>query len=161
MAAPALPDMVTAEGRQEAISKLEPDFHGLMEREGISEMLQARLSNAGVKSINIFSVIGETAADIRQFAVDHCNMDRGRDVVAVAGLIDLWNPCKTRMLTRHKEEAEAISSAMPPQLNRTEAQDLKSKIEQLHYVLEDKVTPSIGTLESLFEQVDSGEFKTM
>ena len=32
MAAPALPDLATAEGRQEAIAKLDPDFHGLMER---------------------------------------------------------------------------------------------------------------------------------
>jgi hypothetical protein len=66
MAAPALPDLATAEGRQEAIAKLDPDFHGLMERKGIAEMLQATLSNAGVKSISIFSVIGEGAGDIRQ-----------------------------------------------------------------------------------------------
>jgi len=38
---------------------------------------------------------------------------------------------------------------------------LKAKFEQLHYTLEDRVPPSIGTLESLFEQIDSGEFKTM
>lgn len=38
---------------------------------------------------------------------------------------------------------------------------MKAKFEQLHYTLEDRVAPSIGTLESLFEQIDSGEFKTM
>ena len=161
MAALQLPDLATAEGRQEAISKLEPDFHGLMERKAISEAIQATLSNAGVKSIGIYSVIGETAQDVRQFATDHCNLDRGWQVVEIAGLIDLWNACKTRMITRHKAEAEAVSSAMPPPLNKTEAQDLKSKFETLHYLLEDKVAPSIGTLESLFEQMDSGELKVM
>jgi hypothetical protein len=55
MAAPPLPDLATAEGRQEAISKLDPDFHGLMERKGISEVLQATLSNAGVKGIGIYT----------------------------------------------------------------------------------------------------------
>jgi len=54
MAAPPLPDLATAEGRQEAIPKLDPDFHGLMERKGmISEVLQATLSNAGVKGMHI------------------------------------------------------------------------------------------------------------
>lgn len=114
MAAPALPDLATAEGRQEAIAKLDPDFHGLMGRKGLAEMLQATLSNAGVKSISIFSVIGEGAGDI------HCNLDRERDVVVIAGLIDLWKACKTRMVTRHKAEAEAICAAMPPPPNRTE-----------------------------------------
>lgn len=122
-----MPDLATAESREEAISKLEPDFHGLMERKGIAELLQATLTDAGVKSTSIFSVIGENVADIRQFAVDHCNLDRGRDVVTIAGLIDQWDACNTRMITRHKAEAEAISSAMPPPLNRKEAQDLKSK----------------------------------
>ena len=161
MAAPALPDLDTAEGRQEAIALLDPDFHGLMERKGISELIQARLSNAGVKSIGIFSVIGETAQDVRQFAVDQCHLERGRQVVEIASVIDLWNACKSRMITRHKAEAEAVSSALPPPLNKTEAQDLKSKFETLHYELEDKVSPSIGTLESLFEQMDSGEMKVM
>lgn len=41
-------------------------------------------------------------------------------MVVIAGLIDLWNARKTRMVTRHKAEAEAISAAMPPPLNRTE-----------------------------------------
>jgi hypothetical protein len=105
--------------------------------------------------------MGETAQDVRQFATDHCNLDRGRQVVEIAGLIDLWNACKTRMITRHKAEAEAVSSALLAPLNKTEAQDLKSKFETLHYPLEDKVAPSIGTLESLFEQMDSGELKVM
>eukprot|EP00435_Cladocopium_sp_Y103_P039175 s391_g10.t1 len=116
MAAPAdLPDLGTAEGRKAAIEKLDTDFHGLMERKGVSGLLQATLSNAGVKSIGI----------------------------------------------KHKAEAEAVSSAMPPPLNKTEAQELKTRFEQVHYKLEDRVAPAAGTLEFLFEQVDSGEFKTM
>ena len=54
------PILDTAEGRQETISLLDPDFHGMMERKGITEVLQATLSNAGVKSIGIYSVIRES-----------------------------------------------------------------------------------------------------
>ena len=76
MAAPVLPDLDTAEGRAEAIRLLDPDFQGLLERKGLSDRLQGTLSNAGVRSISLFSVIGDTAAEVRTFAVDHCKIGR-------------------------------------------------------------------------------------
>ena len=161
MAAPVLPDLDTAEGRAEAIRLLDPDFQGLLERKGLSDRLQGTLSNAGVRSISLFSVIGDTAAEVRTFAVDHCNLDRGRDVVAVAGMIDAWQASKTRMATRNQSEADAVNASIPPPLNKAEAQDLRVRFEQLHYKLEDKVTPSTGTLEQLFEQIETGEWKRM
>ena len=102
-------------------------------------------------------MIGDTAADVRQFATDHCGLDRNRDVVAVAGMIDAWQACKTRMQTRNQAEADAVNSSMPPPLNKTEAQDLRNRFERL----EDKVTPATGTLEQLFEQVETGEWQRM
>lgn len=154
-------DLDTADGRAAAIKELDPDFQGLLERKSMSERLQGTLANAGVKSISLFSVIGDTAADVRQFATDHCGLDRNRDVVAVAGMIDAWQACKTRMLTRNQAEADAVNSSMPPPLNKTEAQDLRNRFEQMHYRLEDKVTPATGTLEQLFEQVETGEWQRM
>eukprot|EP00435_Cladocopium_sp_Y103_P029829 s306_g7.t1 len=160
-AAAALPDLDTAEGREAAIKLLDPDFQGLLERKGLSERLQGTLSNAGVKSISLYAVLGEVANDIRTFAVDHCALDRGRDVVPIACMIDAWQACKTRMLTRNQAEADAVSASMPPPLNKSEAQDLRNRFEQMHYRLEDKVTPSTGTLEQLFEQIETGEWKRM
>eukprot|EP00435_Cladocopium_sp_Y103_P049796 s841_g15.t1 len=110
-AAGGLPDLNTAEGRAEAIKRLDPDFHGVLERKEVSEQHQALLSNLGVKSVSKFAVIAEATADVRQFAVDQMQVDRARDMVAVAGIVDAWNACKTRMETRHKAEAEALSSA--------------------------------------------------
>lgn len=133
--AAAVPDLTTAAGRAEAIAALDPDFQGLLD--------------------------GETAADIRTFAVDHLALDRNRDVVQVASIVDLRQACKTRMQTRHQAEADAAASAMPPPINKTEAQDLKMRFEQMHYKMEDRVAPSTGTLEELFEQVEAGEWKTM
>ena len=123
-------DLDTAEGRAAAIKELDPDFQGLLERKSMSERLQGTLANAGVKGISLFSVIGDTAADVRQFATDHCGLDRNRDVVAVAGMIDAWQACKTRMQTRNQAEADAVNSSMPPPLNKTE--DLRNRFEQTH-----------------------------
>ena len=157
----AAPDLNTEEGRREAIQKLDPDFQGLLERKVVPERLQGTISNLGVLSISRFSVIGDTSAEIRTFGVDQCGLERARDVVQLAGLVDAWEASKTRMKVRHQAEADAAIASLPPPMNKMEAQDLKVRFEQMHYKLEDKVAPSTGTLEQLFEQIEAGEWKNM
>ena len=65
------------------------------------------------------------------------------------------------MESRHQAEAEASLASMPSPINKVEAQDLRLKFEQLHYRLEDKVSPATCTLELVFDQVESGEWKPM
>ena len=154
-------DLATAEGVRDAVASLDPDFQGLLERKELAQVVQARLGNVGVRSISRFSVIGEANGDVRAFAVDHLRMDRGRDVVQIAALVDAWQASKTRMSVRHQVEAEAATASLPPPVNKTEAQDLRVRFEQMHYKLEDKVTPASGTLEQMFEQVEAGEWKNM
>ena len=160
-AAMAAPDLNTAEGRAEAVAKLDPDFQGLLERKLVSETLQGTLSNLNVRSVSLFSVIGEETNDVRNFLVNQCQLDRANDVVAIASLVDAWNACKTRMKVRHQAEAEAQAGALPPPLNRTEAQDLRIRFEQMHYKLEDRAAPASGVLELIMEQVESGEFRPL
>ena len=157
----AVHDLDVPEGLAEAIKALDPDFQGLLERKDVPARLQGTLSNTGVKSISRFAVLGESAADLRRFATDHCNLAAARDVVQIAGLIDAWEASRTRMQARHKAEAEASIASLPPPMNKTEAQDLKVRFEQAHYKLEDKVWPATGTLEVLFDQVESGEWRHM
>ena len=45
------------------------------------------LSNLGVPSISKFAALAEAASDVRAFAVDHCQLVRGRDVVSIASLV--------------------------------------------------------------------------
>ena len=154
-------DLNTAEGRAEAVKLLDPDFQGVVEQKKVSERVQATMAVANVRSISLFSVLGEATTDIRTFAADQCGLDRNRDMVEVASLVDAWNACKTRMTVRHQAQAEAHNAQLPPPMNKTEAQDLRARFEQMFYKLEDKVSPATGTLELLSEQVDSGEFRAM
>ena len=154
-------DLNTAEGRAAAVKLLDPDFQGLLEQKKVSERVQATMAVANVRSISLFSVLGEATTDIRTFAADQCGLDRNRDMVEVASLVDTWNACKTRMTVRHQAQAEAHNAQLPPPMNKTEAQDLRARFEQMFYKLEDKVSPATGTLELLSEQVDSGEFRAM
>ena len=82
-------------------------------------------------------------------------------MVRIAGLVDVWEACKTRMTVRHQAEAEASVASLPPPMNKAEVQVLRVRFEQMHYRLEDKVAPATGTLEQLFEQVEAGEWKSM
>ena len=151
----ALPDLNTAEGLAAAVAALDPDFHGLLERKEVSQLVQGRLSNANVKSISRFAAVGDARADIRTFCTGTA------DVVEIAGVVDTWQASKARMETRHQAEAEASLASMPSPVKKVEAQDLRQKFEQLHYKLEDKVSPATSTMELIFDQVESGEWKAM
>ena len=54
--------------RKDAVSSLDPDFQGLLERKEVAEFIQARLGNLGVKStiISRFSGYGEHATPGKQ-----------------------------------------------------------------------------------------------
>lgn len=151
-------DLGTPEGLAAAIAALDPDFHGLLERKEVTQRVQGRLSNANVKSVSRFAALGDTSADLRTFCAGTLALDRGVDVVEIAGVVDAWQASKSRMQSRHQAEAEASLSSLPNPINKVEAQDLRIRFEQLHYKLEDKVAPSSSTLELIFDQVESGEW---
>ena len=151
----------TAERRKNAILLLEADFHGLLERKGVTEELQARLSVAGVRSISRFNAISDTRADLRQFCTRSLDRDAARHAVEIAALLDAWEAAHTRMQVRHKAEAEAANANLPIAVNKVEIHDLRRKFEALHYKLEEKTMPASGTLEQLFDQIENGEMKVM
>ena len=157
----ALPDLATAEGLATAIELLDPDFHGLLERKEVTQQIQGKLSNANVKSISRFAAVGDVRADLRTFCTGTLALDRNADVVEIAGVVDAWQACKSRMESRHQAEAEASLASLPSPLNKVEAQDLRLRFEQLHYKLEDRVSPATSTLELIFDQLESGEWKPM
>ena len=84
----AAPDVNTAEGRAEALLLLEPDFHGLLQRKDVSELLQAKLAVAGIKSISRFSAVADSRAQLRTFCERPLAMDPARDAVLVASILD-------------------------------------------------------------------------
>ncbi len=154
-------DVDTADGRAQALLLLEPDFHGLLQRKDVSEMVQAKLAVAGIKSISRFSAVADTRAQLRSFCDRSLSMDAARDAVLVASVLDAWEASKTRMEVRHKAEAEAESSNIPASLNKVEYQDIRKRFERMFYKLEDRTTPAAATLEIVCDQVESGELKPL
>ena len=90
----AAPDVNTAEGRAEALLLLEPDFHGLLQRKDVSELLQAKLAVAGIKRISRFSAVADSRAQLRTFCERALAMDPARDAVLVASILDAWEASK-------------------------------------------------------------------
>ncbi len=151
----------TAEERKAAILLLEPDFHGLLERKGVTEELQARLSTLVVRSISRFNAIADDRGQLRTFAVRSLERDAGVHAVEIAAILDAWEAARTRMEVRHKAEAEAASANLPMAVNKVEIHDLKRRFEAMHYKLDEKSMPASGTLEQIFDQLENGELKVM
>ena len=161
MAAPPAPDPNTEEGRVELLAKLDPDFHGLLQRKEVGATQQALLSRAGCKSLSRFAAVADTRAQLRNFLQNTLQMDPATQAMEIASLVDAWEGSKVRMEVRHRAEAEASSSNLPMALQKVEVQDLRKKFENSHYQLEDEVAPVPSTLELLCDQVENGEFKVM
>ena len=151
----------TAEERKAAILLLEPDFHGLLERKGVTEELQARLSVLVVRSISRFNAIADDRSQLRAFAVRSLDRDAAAHAVEIAALLDAWEAARTRMEVRHKAEAEAASANLPMAVNKVEIHDLRRRFEAMHYKLDEKSMPASGTLEQIFDQLENGELKVM
>ena len=153
-------DLNTPEGRA-AEMKLEPDFHGLLERKALDERSQALVASVGVVALSRFSSLADTKAEIRTFCQETLGLHRVNDAVAIAGMVDAWTAAQSRMEARHKAEAEADLAGMPQTLNKAELQDLRTRFEGMHYAVEEKAAPSNGTLELVCDQIESGEWKVM
>ena len=123
--------------------------------------MQARLAMAGVKSLSRYAALADSRQTMREFCRNTLRLDPAAGPVDIAAIIDSWEASRTRMEARHKAEAEASTLGMPMAVNRTEAQDLKRKFEQIHYAIDDKATPANSTLELVFDQVEHGEWRAL
>ena len=148
----------TPERRSRAIKLLEADFHGLLQVKEITEVNQAKLAVAMVRSVSRLSTVADDRAGIRQFCQRVLNLDPNNNMVEIAAIIDAWESCTTRMSVRHKAEAEATLSSQPRAVNKVEL----ARFESIHgYKLKDRTTPAASALEQIFDQVENGEFKNM
>ena len=156
------PGVDTAGARAAAIKLLEPDFHGLLQVKGVSELLQAKLAIAEVRSVSRINAVADDRATVRQFCERSLQLRQQDNMVAVATIVDVWEAAQVRMSVRHKAEAEANIADLPRSVNKVEVQDLIVRYESIHgYKLEDKVTPATTTLEVVFDQLEQGEMKNM
>ena len=152
----------TDERRSNAVALLDADLHGLLQTKGVAVLYQARLSVQRVRGISRLSSIADDRAALRNFCRDTLNMHPQNDVVDIATVVDAWEAARTRMEVRHKAEAEASLAQVPKALNKVEIHDMANRFETLYnYKLEERIMPSAGTLELVFDQIENGELKNM
>ena len=151
-----------AERRLRAIEALDADFHGLLQLKGLSEVLQAKLAVARVRTIARFAAMADSRSAMRQFGNEVLALDPLRDLVEVAALVDAWESATLRVAVRNQAVSEAKVSALPRAVPKVETSNLKEKFEAVHNIkLEDRATPAPSTLEQMFEQIEQGELKNM
>ena len=78
------------EARQdELISKLDPDFVGLLDVKEVEKILKAKLALLGIKTISRFSAVADTRETMREFTQASLSLDPARvpeDIVKVAAM---------------------------------------------------------------------------
>lgn len=148
--------------RANAITLLDADLHGLLQIKEVSEVIQAKLAVAKVRTISRLSTVADNRTGVRKFCTDVLGLDETTDIIDVASMVDACESSSTRMTVRHKAEAEAGLASQPRALNKVEAQDLLTKFQSVHGLkLEDRSIPATSTLEQIFDQVEQGELKNM
>ena len=87
----------TEERRRNAIALIDADLHGLLQVKEMDEVLQAKLAVAKVRSISRVSTIADDRAGMRKFCTEVLSLDKTRDVVEIASLVDTWEAANIRV----------------------------------------------------------------
>ena len=127
-------------------------------------MVQVDLALARVKTINRLAVMADSRAEMRDFCKDSLNLDPAVNAacrVDIAAVIEAWEAAKVRTDVKNNAEAEAAVNSNVKVVPKQEIADIRNRFEQVYEVLDDNLAPSNTSLESLFEQIDQGEFKFM
>ncbi|CAE8621173.1 unnamed protein product, partial [Polarella glacialis] len=160
----AFPGLGSPEAIQAALLLLRPDLLGLLSAKDVEAPTQARLALAKIKSVAKLAVLADTRQDLRTFCKDTLLLDPATDPrarVEVASVVEAWEAAQARLSSRNAAEAEATVNNVAKALPKTELGEIRNKFELTFEKLEDKVSPAAASLETLFEQVDQGEFKFM
>lgn len=160
----AFPGLGSPEAIQAALLLLRPDLLGLLSAKDVEAPTQARLALAKIKSVAKLAVLADTRQDLRTFCKDTLLLDPATDPrarVEVASVVEAWEAAQARLSSRSAAEAEATVNNVAKALPKTELGEIRNKFELTFEKLEDKVSPAAASLETLFEQVDQGEFKFM
>lgn len=87
----------TEERRRNAIALIDADLHGLLQVKEMDEVLQAKLAVAKVRSISRVNTIADDRVGMRKFCTEVLSLDKTRDVVEIASLVDTWEAANTRV----------------------------------------------------------------
>ena len=149
---------------EELVAQLSPDLQGLLDARKVPRAVQAELARQGIDSIAMLSAVAVDRAGLQQVAKDVLGVDAsggGDEAIKFAQIYLAWQAAAKRIKVQDEMDAESSAHKEPKMIQLQEMQSLKQKFEQEYYKMKETEVPAKGSLEDLFEQLDSGELRPM
>ena len=146
---------------EENRAKASPDLRFLLDREGVSLIIQARLVHAGVTTMRQFGACFTTSEDLRSvakvdFALDPTVMAQR---VELSKLVVAWESAKIRSTKLTEAEADAEVRQEAKLLKGTDVNTIRKSYESKWWKLEEDQVPAKVYLERLSEGIEKGELR--
>jgi hypothetical protein len=126
------PGVGTNEAMLQAVELLDPDFAGLLAAKDVDLEMQALLSLKQCKSLELFSVMGDTPQDIKTWITQILEVDAAApaNFMRCAAVIVAWEAARRRKKLKDENEAEASAMGMNKLIPKIEMLDLRKKFER-------------------------------
>ena len=133
----------------EAVKLLKPELACLLDEKNLPLAAQAELARKGCVCLDLFALMDDDRAGVRQFAKDELKLDPTASVEArlhSAALIGAWEAAKKRVELRSVADAEARAARLPKTMPKAEHWELRKAFEKRYYKLDDEQVPAQRTL---------------
>ena len=155
-----LAEPMEAEAIRTALRALQPELAFILEDIGLVDEVRAKIGSLGYSSVQVFSRVGDTAAEVRAF----CTRDLGIQVdassahrVAHAKVVTAWHAAAQRVERRQAEEADRRVAELPRTLPKAQHLELERAFASTHRELPEREAPAKSYIEWRLEQVEDGE----
>ena len=152
------------------LAALEPGLLFVLDHSGVPAEIQSLLGHLGFKTLALFSRLGASDAEVRQFLTDDLKVDLigggARAKLAAAALSVGWDAARRRMEKRLDEEAlQRAADGAPRPVSKSSYLDARRAYESFRrtlepgFILEDKRMPSKAYFELLLERAEDGALR--
>lgn len=149
---------------REKLSKMQPDLRFVLRDSGVSDLVQAHLSEAAC-DIATFGNIVDQKGQLRKFMLDYFQFGTPEDGLAgvnqVAAIMAAWESAATYKDTKDKSEAEDRLLGRPKRRKLATFLQIKKKFVGLHGEIDQAYVPARGLVELIGYQLEEGDFTAL
>ena len=154
---------LTVDERAAAMKAASSELRFLLDKEEISEDLQAKLYHIGITTLARFAAMASGVPDLRDFLRDSLALDTAAGLparLAVTKFIVAFTTASTRVEKRLEVEAEREARRITRHVPTTVMSAMRSAYEAQFGRLDDRDVPGKGLIEKLLEGVETGEIQS-
>ena len=138
------------------------DFLHLFARSGVPDDIQQKFGQAGMTSLQTFSAMFESEADLRSVLKSDFQLDAANGLaerVKISKIVISWETSKGRVAKMHELEGEAETRREPKRLPMPDHKAMKEHFAKAQWALAERDTPAPRWMEKRFEMLERNDLK--